>query len=106
MSFAPQIPFIPLSSFSMSRSSSGFFPVLSPRKNGTAGSRSPQRVPMISPSSGVIPIDVSTLFPSRIAAALAPFPRWRVIRFRASGGFPRRSAARRARWACEVPWKP
>ena len=26
---------------------------------------------MISPSSGVIPIDVSTLFPSRIAAALA-----------------------------------
>lgn len=30
--------------------------------------RSPQRGPMVSPSSGVIPINVSTLFPSRIAA--------------------------------------
>ena len=44
-----------------------------------AGSRSPQRVPITRPSNGVIPIDVSTELPPRMAAAEQPFPRWSVI---------------------------
>ena len=40
-----------------------------------AGSRSPERVPMISPSSGVNPIDVSTDSPPLTAVTLAPFPK-------------------------------
>eukprot|EP00955_Chlamydomonas_euryale_P097257 365064-Chlamydomonas_euryale.AAC.1 len=40
----------------------------------TAGSTSPHRVPITSPSSGVIPIDVSTHAPPHTAATLQPLP--------------------------------
>ena len=41
----------------------------------SAGSRSPDLVPMTRPSSGVIPIEVSTELPALIAAAEQPLPR-------------------------------
>ena len=41
----------------------------------TPGSIAPERVPIGSPSSAVKPIVVATLFPSRIAHMLQPFPR-------------------------------
>ena len=50
-----------------------------------AGSRSPERVPMISPSSGVRPIDVSTHLPPIDAEIEAPLPRWQTITFAVSG---------------------
>ncbi len=40
------------------------------------GSTLPLRVAMTSPSSGVNPIDVSTLRPSLMAVTDAPAPRW------------------------------
>ena len=46
----------------------------------TPGSIEPLRVPIIRPSSGVKPMVVSTLFPSRTAASEAPLPRWQMIR--------------------------
>ena len=44
-------------------------------KSTMAGSRSPDRVPMTSPSSGVKPIEVSSDCPPFIAQAEQPFPR-------------------------------
>ena len=44
-----------------------------------AGSRSPLRLPITRPSSGVKPIEVSTERPPRIAATEQPLPRWQVI---------------------------
>jgi hypothetical protein len=61
----------------------------------TAGSMSPDRVPITSPSSGERPIEVSTLRPPSMAVADAPLPRWRVISLSSSIGRPRCSAARR-----------
>ena len=44
-------------------------------RNGmSAGSKSPERVPIMAPSSGVKPIEVSTDFPLRTAVMLTPFP--------------------------------
>ncbi|COZ43969.1 Uncharacterised protein [Mycobacterium tuberculosis] len=45
----------------------------------TPGSRSPLRVPITKPSSGVRPIDVSTGRPRAIAEAEAPLPRCSTI---------------------------
>jgi len=42
---------------------------------GIEGSISPQRVPIINPSRGVKPIEVSIDFPLSIAVIEAPFPR-------------------------------
>jgi len=42
-----------------------------------AGSITPQRVPIINPSSGVSPIVVSTLLPWRMAQRLAPVTKMR-----------------------------
>jgi hypothetical protein len=44
-----------------------------------AGSMSPDRVPITSPSSGVRPIDVSTQWPFAIATAEQPLPRCRAM---------------------------
>jgi len=44
-----------------------------------AGSISPERVPITSPSSGVMPMEVSTGYPARIAAAEQPLPRCSVM---------------------------
>ena len=72
-----------------------------------AGSRSPLRVPITRPSSGVKPIEVSTERPPRIAAAEQPLPRWQVTRRSAgSSTRPSSSAARRDTNRCDVPWNP
>ena len=72
-----------------------------------AGSMSPLRVPITSPSAGVMPMDVSTHLPSRTAATLHPLPKWQVTtRLLAR---PRSSKNRRAlpdTNLCEVPWNP
>lgn len=44
-----------------------------------AGSIEPDRVPIIGPSSGVNPIDVSRHFLPWIAARLTPLPRWQLM---------------------------
>ncbi len=61
------------------------FPI---RNSMMAGSISPERVPITSPSSGVIPMEVSTECPSRIAAIEQPDPRCMVITFTFSRGIP------------------
>ena len=58
-----------------------------------AGSMSPHLVPIIKPSSGVRPIEVSTTFPPSTAAIEAPFPKWQVIIFKSAMSFPNIAAA-------------
>ena len=58
-----------------------------------AGSRSPVRVPIITPPSGVNPIEVSTDLPPSTAVIETPFPTWAVIIFVSSIGFPSSLAA-------------
>ena len=72
----------------------------------TAGSMSPERVPITSPSKGVSPMEVSTHFPPRTAEADAPLPRCSTITFTSSGDLPSSFAVARDTYACEVPWKP
>ena len=67
---------------------------------------SPDRVPMTRPSSGVRPMEVSTLRPPRTAQAEAPLPRCSVTRSTESTGLPSTSAAFAVTYLCEVPWKP
>ena len=45
----------------------------------TAGSSVPQRVPITRPSSGVMPIEVSTHLPSTQADSEEPLPRWQMM---------------------------
>lgn len=61
---------------------------------------------MTRPSSGVSPMEVSTLRPPSMAVALAPLPRCSTMRFVSSGARPSSSAARRDTYAHDVPWKP
>ena len=98
-----RIPLPVLSRWSIASASR---PAVRRRCSTSAGSTSPLRVPITSPSSGVSPIDVSTLRPPAIAAALAPLPRCRTIRSVSPSGRPRCSAAARDTYAWEVPWKP
>ena len=44
---------------------------------------------MISPSSGVNPIDVSTDSPPLTAVTLAPFPKWHTMIFKSLISFPK-----------------
>ncbi len=69
-----------------------------------AGSKSPQRVPIINPSKGVRPMVWSMALPARMQDMLQPLPKWRVIRF--GRGLPISSAARMATYRWLVPWKP
>ena len=62
----------------------------------SAGSTSPDRVPITNPSNGVSPIEVSTLRPAFTAVALAPLPRCSTMQSIASGGRARIRAASRA----------
>ncbi len=63
--------------------------------NGTmAGSTAPQRVPIIRPSSGVRPMDVSTATPWSMADIEQPLPRWQVMSLRSSSGSSSTTAAR------------
>ncbi len=61
----------------------------------TPGSTEPERVPIIRPSSGVKPIEVSIGLPPWIAEAEQPLPRWQTTRRSDPGSRPRISAARR-----------
>ena len=63
------------------------------KKGIIAGSISPHLVPIITPSNGVNPIEVSMLFPFITAAILEPFPMWQVIIFNLSYSLPIISAA-------------
>ena len=69
-------------------------------------SRSPDRVPMGTPARGVKPMEVSTLFPPSTAVTEEPLPKWQVMIFSSSMGFPSMAAARPATYLWEVPWKP
>ncbi len=64
----------------------------SARNGSIDGSMSPQRVPIITPASGVKPIEVWTDSPPFIAQMLEPLPRWQVIIFKSEIGFPISSA--------------
>ena len=57
------------------------------------GSRSPERVPMTTPPSGVRPIEVSTDKPCLTAVTEQPFPRWQVMRRKSFTFFARYFAA-------------
>ncbi len=72
----------------------------------TLGSMVPQRVPMMTPWSGVMPMLVSMLFPWPTAQMLVPLPMWQVITFRERSGRQSRMAVRAATKAWLVPWKP
>ena len=61
---------------------------------------------MTSPSSGVNPIVVSTDCPEWTAHSEAPAPRWQLTTRSPSAGNSRISAARRAAYAWDSPWKP
>ena len=87
-------------------SSSIDMPARRARWKSTAGSMSPERVPMTSPSSGVRPIDVSTERPPSIAVTEAPLPRWSTICLSSASGRPRNAAAASATNLCDVPWNP
>ena len=72
----------------------------------TEGSSVPERVPIIKPSNGVNPIVVSKTRPSCTAVMEEPLPKWQVISFNLSIGFPIISAQRWLTYLWEVPWKP
>ena len=72
----------------------------------TDGSTPPERVPIIKPSRGVKPIDVSITLPWSTAAIDEPLPRWQVIILRSLMSLPILSATLCDTNLCEVPWKP
>ena len=71
-----------------------------------AGSRSPERVPMISPSSGVRPIEVSTHLPPTEAEIEAPLPRWHTITLAVLGSRLANLIVSLETKLWLVPWKP
>ena len=68
-----------------------------------AGSISPVRVPIMTPPSGVNPIDVSTETPLSTAVIEAPLPIWQVISLSSSIGRPKILAASLATYSWLVP---
>ena len=84
----PEMPSRPDRLFSVEKISSRPLPSLCIRYSMTVGSMSPQRVPIISPSSGVMPIDVSIDLPPLMAHAEQPLPRWSVMMFVSSRVLP------------------
>ena len=73
------------------------------RKKITPGSTSPDRVPIIRPSSGVRPILVSMDFPPSSAAMLTPLPRWHMIILTLFRGFPSKPAALWLTYRYDIP---
>ena len=71
----PDTAIIPDFLFNTSLTSSGVMPILSHKKNTTEASMQPLRVPMIRPSNGVKPIEVSTHLPPLTAVTEAPLPK-------------------------------
>ena len=58
-------------------------------KSRTAGSKSPERVPITRPSNGVRPIEVSTHLPFTTALMEEPFPKCATITLELSGSKPK-----------------
>ncbi|MNE22021.1 hypothetical protein D3C80_1152090 [compost metagenome] len=75
-------------------------------KKTTAGSMSPERVPIASPSSGVRPMEVSTDSPFLMAQTEAPLPRWQLMMLSSDSGLPSALAVSSAMKRWEVPWAP
>ena len=82
--------------------SCGGSPSCSSIHSSSPGSTDPQRVAMTRPSSGVNPMVVSTLRPSRTAASEAPA---QMAGHDAAGGRNQLPGAAAAQ-ACDSPWKP
>ena len=76
------------------------------RNSKIAGSISPERVPIGTPSSGVNPIDVSIDSPYLTALIEEPLPRWQTIIFISFTSFPKNSAVLLETKLWLVPWKP
>ena len=105
---SPESPMRPLCLFKSALSSQAPSSSLWITWSRIAGSRSPLRVPMTSPSSGVKPMEVSMERPPRIAATEQPLPRLQVMSFSpgSAGSRPIGPASRWETKRCEVPWKP
>ena len=104
---SPEIPRSPECLLSSALSSAAPSSSLDITCSRIAGSRSPLRLPITRPSSGVKPIEVSTVRPPRMAAIEQPLPRWQVTT--RSSGSPVRPRISAERWdtkRCEVPWNP
>lgn len=102
----PESPYTPESLFKIFITPSTSRSSLCAKNSIIAGSISPQRVPITSPSNGVSPMDVSTDLPFKTAVTLDPFPRWHTIVFVSSYAFPNNSAALLETKLWLVPWKP
>ncbi len=89
---------------SIFRASSGVMLYLFMTNCTTAGSRSPERVPMGTPARGVRPMEVSWHLPSFTADREEPLPRWQLMSFMSLR--PMSSMARLVTYLWEVPWKP
>src|ERR1035438_3776151 len=77
---SPEIPSKPDCVFRSVSTSDGDIPSFVATRFTIAGSRSPERVPITRPSSGVMPMEVSTEFPWRLAVAEHAVPRWSLLR--------------------------
>ena len=102
----PDTPKMPLSRLSIRSIWAGVRFSFSMMAVMMAGSTEPERVPMMMPSSGVYPIEVSMLMPWSMAQMEAPAPRWQVTILRSRTLLPRNFAARLDTYLCEMPWKP
>ena len=76
------------------------------RRNRMPGSIEPARVPIIRPSSGVMPIDVSTDRPPSTAVTEQPLPRWATTSRAPRRARPSSSAGPPTDHATDRPWKP
>ena len=90
----PEMPSRPDCLFIRSFMPAASSPSLSMMYGTMAGSMAPQRVPIMRPSSGVRPMDVSTATPWSMALMEHPLPRWHVMSFNSSSGSPKTAAAR------------
>ncbi len=98
---SPETPEIPSNPDFVFKSSSSILPSKWPcwsRYVRIPGSTEPERVPIMSPSSGVNPMVVSMLTPPRIAASEHPLPRWQVTSLRSERFRPSHCAARPAQY--------
>ena len=98
------MPFMPDFLLKRVSTSSTLMPATRCRWNTTAGSMSPVRVPIMRPSRGVRPMEVSIGLPFLTAEADAPLPRCRTICLRSS-----RPSIFEISWETnwwEVPWAP
>ena len=100
------MPSIPDFLFSTTSISEGEKCSFSMMKVTTEGSIAPERVPIIKPSSGVKPIEVSAHTPSLTAVMEHPLPKWQVIILISFLGLFSSAATRSLTKRWEVPCAP